>query len=104
MKPRIASDADVSLARCDERDVLANLFQLYVHDFSEHWAGAPRGDLQAAVAGRNTGALAFWRKAIARQPLARDVEDLYVSANRWAGTILRFRFEDAAVEKPGPRP
>jgi predicted acetyltransferase len=29
----------------ERRDALANLFQLYTHDFSEHWAGRPDGDL-----------------------------------------------------------
>lgn len=30
----------------ERRETLANLFQLYVHDFSEHWAGTARGELQ----------------------------------------------------------
>jgi predicted acetyltransferase len=28
-----------------ERGALENLFQLYVHDFSEHWSGTERGEL-----------------------------------------------------------
>jgi predicted acetyltransferase len=40
--------AVVELERCERarRPVLENLFQLYVHDFSEQWAGQPRGELQ----------------------------------------------------------
>jgi predicted acetyltransferase len=29
----------------ERRETLANLFQLYTHDFSEQWAGRPEGDL-----------------------------------------------------------
>ena len=29
----------------ERRETLANLFQLYTHDFSEQWAGEPVGDL-----------------------------------------------------------
>jgi predicted acetyltransferase len=29
----------------ERRETLANLFQLYTHDFSEQWAGEPQGDL-----------------------------------------------------------
>jgi len=38
-------DVDVRRARADERPVFENLFQLYTHDFSEHWAGTSRGDV-----------------------------------------------------------
>ncbi|MDP1625808.1 GNAT family N-acetyltransferase [Parvibaculum sp.] len=37
---------DVTPARPDEKPVLANLMQLYIHDFSEHWAGMANGELQ----------------------------------------------------------
>jgi predicted acetyltransferase len=30
----------------DAREVLANLFQLYTHDFSEQWGGESRGELE----------------------------------------------------------
>lgn len=30
----------------EDRATIANLFQLYVHDFSEQWAGTERGELQ----------------------------------------------------------
>jgi predicted acetyltransferase len=39
-------DIDVSLARADERDVVANLFQFYIHDFSEFWFDRAEGELQ----------------------------------------------------------
>lgn len=37
----------VDIAGADERPVLANLVQLYIHDFSELFAGSPRCDLEA---------------------------------------------------------
>ena len=40
------SDIEVMAARADECDALANMIQLYTHDFSEQWSGTPRGDLQ----------------------------------------------------------
>ncbi len=40
------ADVDVIVAQADERLALANLMQLYIHDFSEQWAGTPRGDLE----------------------------------------------------------
>jgi predicted acetyltransferase len=30
-----------------QESLLQNLFQLYTHDFSQHWAGTPKGDLDA---------------------------------------------------------
>lgn len=32
-------------ARRDQKQVIANLIQLYTHDFSEHWTGGPNGEL-----------------------------------------------------------
>jgi predicted acetyltransferase len=32
-------------ARPGDKDTLANLMQLYMHDFSEHWSGTSNGDL-----------------------------------------------------------
>jgi predicted acetyltransferase len=40
------SNIRISVASQEERGVLANLFQLYTHDFSEVWAGLPRGELE----------------------------------------------------------
>lgn len=39
-------DIEVTPARIGEKPVLANLMQLYIHDFSEHWSGTPNGELQ----------------------------------------------------------
>jgi predicted acetyltransferase len=39
--PKVEQEA----AGPERRETLANLFQLYTHDFSEHWAGRPEGDL-----------------------------------------------------------
>ena len=41
--------AEVTLepAGREARETIANLFQLYVHDFSEQWAGTARGELRA---------------------------------------------------------
>ena len=36
---------EVEPARPEERGVLTNLLQLYVHDFSELWRGRPEGEL-----------------------------------------------------------
>lgn len=41
------SHIDVSLARADERMALANMMQLYIHDFGELWSRAPPGDLRS---------------------------------------------------------
>jgi predicted acetyltransferase len=41
------SNLEITLASADERPVLANLMQFYVHDFSEFWAGRPDGDIEA---------------------------------------------------------
>ena len=38
-------DIEITVARTDERELIANLLQLYTHDFSEFWAGTPDGDL-----------------------------------------------------------
>lgn len=169
------SDVDIAVARADERELIANLFQLYTHDFSEFWAGRPDGELQddgrfadypyladywvepdriplifriadrpvgfalvnshshsglpldrnvaeffvvrkhrrggtgaaaaravfsrypgvweAAVVRKNTGALAFWRKAIAGHPTVSDIEERDYQTANWAGPILRFRID-----------
>lgn len=41
----VPAGLEIAPARAEERDVLANLVQLYVHDFSEQWAGTARGEL-----------------------------------------------------------
>jgi predicted acetyltransferase len=40
------ADIEIELARPEEQAALASLMQLYIHDFSEFWAGTPRGELQ----------------------------------------------------------
>jgi predicted acetyltransferase len=39
------STIDVSIARVDERTALANMMQLYIHDFGELWSRSPPGEL-----------------------------------------------------------
>ena len=38
-------EVEIALAKPEERGVLENLFQLYVHDFTEQWAGEARGEI-----------------------------------------------------------
>lgn len=47
------------------------------------------GQWELAIARRNTGALAFWRRIAAA--VASDVEELDRHDPRWNGAILRFR-------------
>jgi len=171
-------DIEIALARPDERDVIANLFQLYAHDFSDFWVGLPDGELkddgrfedywaldlywreadripllfriggrpvgfallngashsglpvdrnmaeffivrkhrrggagakaardifsrypglwEAAVARKNLGALAFWRRAVGGCPGAEDVEERDYQTADWNGPILRFRVKSGA--------
>ncbi len=37
---------DVAEARPAEEHIIQNMMQLYVHDFSELWAGTDRGELE----------------------------------------------------------
>ena len=39
------SDVEVTVASAGQKGALDNLFQLYVHDFSEHWGGTDDGEL-----------------------------------------------------------
>ncbi|MBR7621203.1 acetyltransferase [Phenylobacterium sp. 20VBR1] len=39
------TDLEITLAQPHEREVLENLMQLYVHDFSEQWSDQPRGEV-----------------------------------------------------------
>ena len=36
---------DIQTAMPRDRTVIEAMMQLYIHDFSEHWAGTPRGEL-----------------------------------------------------------
>lgn len=49
------------------------------------------GQWEAAVARRNLGALAFWRRCVASHPAVSAVEELDVAGEAWDGWILRFR-------------
>lgn len=37
--------ADVEVILAQDKAVIANLMQLYIHDFSEYWSGLPRGEI-----------------------------------------------------------
>jgi predicted acetyltransferase len=43
----VTATLDIATASVDERVVLENLMQFYVHDFSEFWSGSPDGELEA---------------------------------------------------------
>ena len=53
---------EISVARPDERGVLANLTQLYIHDFSEFWAGTPDGELRDDGRFADYPLDAYWRE------------------------------------------
>jgi predicted acetyltransferase len=171
-------DIEITVARADERNVIANLFQLYIHDFSELWAGEAGGEIQddgvfepyqpldlywreadrvpllfrtggrpigfallnatshsglpvdrnmaeffivrkhrrggagtaaaravfsrypgiweAAVARKNVGALAFWRRAVSGHPGVEDLGETDHQTPDWNGPILRFRIKPGA--------
>lgn len=61
----MATDAQVEIgpARADEREILENLFQLYVHDFSEQWAGTERGELEEDGRFAHYPLESYWREA-----------------------------------------
>jgi predicted acetyltransferase len=46
---------------------------------------------EVAVARRNTGALAFWRRVVGSYALAGSIEEIDVASAVWDGAILRFR-------------
>ncbi|MBI1775892.1 MAG: GNAT family N-acetyltransferase [Proteobacteria bacterium] len=46
---------------------------------------------EIAVARRNVGALAFWRRTILQHPQIRDPEETDVRSTAWNGPVLRFR-------------
>lgn len=167
------NSVEVSPAAPEEKAAVTNLFQLYIHDFSELWSGTDEGELgadglfapyphldaywgedtripllvrvdgrlagfalinarshsglavdhnvaeffiarkhrragigttaaqtifqrwpglwEAAVARRNAGALAFWRKAVKGCPGLTSLDELDRKTADWDGPILRFR-------------
>ena len=49
------------------------------------------GRWEAAVARRNTAALAFWRKAAAQHPEIEALTETDVASAHWTGPVLCFR-------------
>jgi hypothetical protein len=41
-----AADCEMVLATAEQRPALENLFQLYIHDFSEQWADRAEGEIE----------------------------------------------------------
>jgi predicted acetyltransferase len=58
------SELDVSIAMPEDRVALANMMQLYIHDFSEHWAGEARAQGELRDDGRfpEYPLDAYWRE------------------------------------------
>jgi predicted acetyltransferase len=57
------------------------------HAVFDRWPG----QWEAAVARRNTAALAFWRKAAATHPGSTDIEEIDLDNADWNGSVIRFR-------------
>ena len=49
------------------------------------------GRWETAVARKNAGALAFWRKVIGAHALVRDLEEIDMQTEAWNGPVLRYR-------------
>ncbi len=56
------SKVEVSVARAQDKGILANLAQLYIHDFSEFWAGTSDGELQDDGRFADYPLDAYWRE------------------------------------------
>lgn len=70
-----APNVTLEIARLTQRPVFDNLFQLYTHDFSEFWAGLPRGDVDEQGRFPAYPHLdAYWQEE-GRVPLLLRVED-----------------------------
>ena len=69
---------DAALARTDERAALANMMQLYIHDFGELWSRASPGERGRAwsfrVGLRRGGTTGEWTAALGSRE-AIDVSD-----------------------------
>ena len=65
---------NIAVARPDQRGVLENLMQLYVHDFSEFWAGLDRGYLSSDGRFDPYPLDAYWQEA-GRVPLLLRADD-----------------------------
>jgi predicted acetyltransferase len=84
----LSGEIEIRAAAPEEKPALANLFQLYP------------GLWEAAVARRNTGALAFWRKAVGGCPGLTEVQELDRRTKEWDGPILRFRIKSEPAGEP----
>lgn len=56
-----AMGVTVEWARREQRLVLEAMFQLYVHDFSEFWAGTDRGELDESGRFEHYSLAVYWR-------------------------------------------
>lgn len=68
------SKVEVGVARLEEREALANLAQLYIHDFSEFWTGTPDGEVQDDGRFADYPLDAYWRE-LSRIPLLFRQDD-----------------------------
>lgn len=67
------AEVEVQAAAPDQRAALTNLMQLYVHDFSEFWAGRPDGELGEDGRFADYPLDAYWRDP-GRVPLTLRVD------------------------------
>lgn len=86
------SEVRVEIATAAEKDVIVNLFQLYIHDFSELWRGRPEGELEP------DGRFAHWA------PLDRywSEEGRVPLLLRRAGALIGFALVNAVGHEVGP--
>jgi predicted acetyltransferase len=78
-------------ARPEQRGLLENLFQLYVHDFSEFWAGREDGELDETGRFGPYGPLdSYWRDA-----------DRIALILRWQGRPAGFALINRFTHLPG---
>ena len=58
------ADVTVTVARVEDQPTIANMMQLYIHDFSEQWMDLPRGELGDKGIFPEYPLDAFWRDAV----------------------------------------
>ena len=63
MDPTAAPQVEMSIARPEDRAAVVNMMQLYTHDFSEHWAGRPDGELDEDGRFAEYDLAPYWREA-----------------------------------------
>jgi predicted acetyltransferase len=85
---------EIAVAKAEEMSVIDNLFQLYVHDFSELWQGSNRGELSDGGRFEPYPYLASYWQEEGRVPLLFRVE------GRLAGFALinRVPHSDATLD------